>query len=136
MAELKTRPTDASVAEFLAVIEDPKRRADSETLVTLMREATGAEPVLWGPSIIGFGNYDYRYPDGRTLDWFQIGFSPRKQNLSLYLMGGLDRHAVLLSQLGKTKRSQSCLYINRLSDIDMPTLRALLAQAVAQLQAK
>jgi len=134
MAELKTRPTDASVPEYLAAIEDPKRRADCEALVTLMREATGAEPVLWGPSIIGFGGYQYTYPDGRTMDWFPLGFSPRKQELALYLVGGLEQHSERLAQLGKYKTGKGCLYIKRLADIDVPTLRALLAQAVAQLK--
>lgn len=123
MAELKTKPTSASVAEFIASI-DPARKNDCQTLVTMMAHVTGAEPKMWGPSIVGFGDIHYKYESGRQADWFPIGFSPRKNDLTLYLMGGLD--PALLEKLGKHKRGKGCLYINKLADIDLGILDDLL----------
>jgi hypothetical protein len=134
MAELKTQPTSASVPDFIAAIDNAQRRADSETLITLMQEATGADPILWGPSIVGFGTHRYKYETGREGDWFELGFSPRKTNFSLHLMGGLSRHTEILARLGKHKTSVACLYINRLSDIDLTVLKELLQESVVALR--
>ena len=125
MAELKTRPTDASVEKFLNTVTDDQKREDSFALVDLMREVTKAEPVMWGSSIVGFGSYHYKYASGRDADWFLVGFSPRKQNLTLYIMSGFEQYDALLEALGKHSTGKSCLYIKRLADIDMPTLRDL-----------
>jgi hypothetical protein len=130
VAELKTKPNDANVETFLNGIEDEKKRQDAFTILGLMKEVTGAEPKLWGSSIIGFGDSHYKYASGREGDWFLTGFSPRKQNLTLYIMGGLDHHAELLKALGKHKTGKGCLYINKLSDIDQATLRELVKRSV------
>ena len=130
MAELKTKQTGKSVEKFLNAIKDESARRDCFTILKLMKQATKSEPKMWGTSIIGFGRYHYRYASGREGDWFLTGFSPRKQNLTLYLMGGLDRHPDLLKRLGKHKTAKSCLYINSLDDIDMPALKALVKNSV------
>lgn len=135
MAELKTRPTDQSVAAFLDSVADEQRRQDCYTVLELMRQATGAEPEMWGDSIVGFGRYHYRYATGREGDWFLVGFSPRKQNLTLYIMAGFEQYDALMAQLGKHKTGKSCLYINKLAQIDLPTLRELVrlsAEHIAQ----
>jgi hypothetical protein len=132
MAELKTRPTDASVKEFLACVDHDRRREDAFALLELMREVTGEEPRMWGPSIVGFGSYRYEYKSGREGDWFLTGFSPRKQNMTLYLMGGLDEYKGLLGRLGKHKTGVGCLYINKLQDIDLPILRELVRLSVEE----
>ncbi|MBL8058042.1 MAG: DUF1801 domain-containing protein [Anaerolineales bacterium] len=132
MAELKTKPTGQSVARFIQAQADERRRAECQTLVDLMRQATGAEPKLWGTAIVGFGDYHYTYKSGREGDWFPIGFSPRKQNLTLYAMGGWEAFAPLLAKLGKHKLGKGCLYLNHLDEVDLPTLRKLIAQAVKQ----
>jgi hypothetical protein len=129
MAELKTKATDASVAKFLKGIKDEDARADCEALAKLMRRATGSKPRMWGPSIVGFGSYHYKYASGREGDWFLAGFSPRKQSLTLYCMGGLD--ADLMKKLGRHKVGGSCLYIKRLADVDVPTLEKLVAKSVS-----
>jgi hypothetical protein len=130
MAELKTQPTTQDVNEFLNAISDEHKRADSLTLAQTMQEITGAPPVMWGSSIIGFGNTHYRYASGREGDWFLTGFSPRKQNLTLYLAYGLDDNP-LVAQLGKCTTGKGCLYIKKLTDIDMDVLRQLITQSVA-----
>ena len=131
MAELKTKATDASVTKFLNAIKDKQKREDCRSIVELMRKATCAEPKMWGTSIVGFGDYHYVYESGREGDWFLTGFSPRKQNLTLYVMGGYARHAELLSQLGRHKMGKGCLYIGALDDLHLPTLRKLISQTVA-----
>jgi hypothetical protein len=131
MATLKTRPTTASVSAFLATIPDQARRADCRKLVEILRRATGARPRMWGPSIVGFGTYHYRYASGREGDWFVAGFSPRKEALTLYLMGGYDRHPALMRKLGKHKRGRGCLYLKRLQDVDLAVLRELVDVSVA-----
>jgi len=136
MAELKTQPTDEKVATFLAGVEDEQKRSDSETLIQLMSEATGAPPVMWGKSIIGFGSYRYRYATGREGDWMELGFSPRKKALSLYIMSGANRYEEFLGKLGKYTTGKSCLYVKRLSDIDLEVLRAMLQQSVTDLRNK
>ena len=130
MAELKTKMNDASVMDFLNMIADEQRRQDCYTILDLMRKATRSEAKMWGSSIVGLGNYTVKYAGGRESDWLLVGFSPRKQNLALYLMGGLEQHADLLPNLGKYKTGKGCLYINRLSEVDVPTLRKLINQTV------
>jgi hypothetical protein len=130
MAELKTKKNDGDVHALLAGISDDTVRRDAETMVGLMRTATRAEPAMWGSAIIGFGSYHYVYASGREGDWFQIGFAPRKKNLTIYLMGGLKAHAALLKKLGKHKVAGSCLHITNLDDVHLPTLKELLRGSV------
>ncbi len=132
MAELKTKSSDASVEEFLQSVPDERKRADSRTLLEMMQAATGAPPQMWGSSIVGFGSYHYTYASGREGDWFVTGFAPRKQNLTLYFMGGFDQRADLLAKLGKHKLGKGCLYINRLGDVDRDVLAELIAAAVQE----
>jgi hypothetical protein len=131
MAELKTKPTDQSAEAFLNGLTDENKRRDAFTILELMRKISQAEPKMWGTSIIGFGDYHYKYASGREGDWFQIGFSPRKQDLTLYLMQGFKQYGDLLAKLGKFKTSKGCLYIRKLSDVDLPTLEALIQKSAA-----
>lgn len=133
MAELKTRPTGESVSAFLEGVEDEGKRKDSLTVLEIMRDVTGAEPTMWGGSIVGFGSHHYRYESGREGDWFQIGFSPRKRYLTLYLMGNLDAYGDVLARLGKHRRGKGCLYITKLQDVDLGVLRELVERSVADL---
>lgn len=130
MAELKTKPNAQSVAKFLSNITDKQRRQDCLTVLEMMKRATKAVPQMWGSSIVGFGRYHYVYASGREGEWFLTGFSPRKQNLTLYVMGGLTPHRALLQKLGKYKTGKGCLYINALDDVDLPTLRKLIVAGV------
>lgn len=132
MAELKTKVTNASVDQFLQGIRDEKKRADCYEILKIMKKATKAEPKMWGPGIIGFGNYHYKYESGRENDWFITGFSPRVQNLTLYTMGGFDKE--LLKQLGKYKTGKGCLYINKLEDVDTKVLNKLITSSVKRLK--
>jgi hypothetical protein len=125
MAELKTRPTDDDVESFLQSVPEPAQ-SDCRELVVLMRAATGAEPVMWGSSIVGFGSVHYRYASGREGDWFSVGFSPRKKSLTLYLSDGVDRHAEQLQRLGTHSTGKGCLYITRLADVDREVLAELI----------
>ena len=134
MAEPKTKPTGASVKEFLNQISDKERREDCFTVAKLMEEVTGAKPKMWGPSIVGFGTYHYKYASGREGDWPVTGFSPRKNDLTLYIMMGFEQHRELMDQLGKHKTAKSCLYIKRLADVHLPTLKKLLKVSVKQLR--
>ena len=134
MAELKTRPTGRDVEAFLDAVPDAGRRQDCYAIVELMTKATGSEPRMWGPSIVGFGSYHYRYASGREGDWMLTGFSPRKQNLTLYIMTGFDRAGDLLARLGKHSTAKSCLYIKRLADVDLATLAALVEESVRHLR--
>ncbi len=127
----KTQPTDADVDAFVASLEDTRKQADARSLIDLMREVTGAPPVLWGASIVGFGQYQYRSERGRGADWFVLGFSPRKQNLTLYLPGYVEQHKALLAQLGKHSVGKGCVYLKQLSDADPRVLRQLLESAAA-----
>ncbi len=131
MAELKTKPNDADVEAFLAAVPDDQKRSDSLVLLDLFRTVTGAPPKMWGAAIVGFGDYHYVYASGREGDWFVTGFSPRKQNLTLYSMGGYEPHGELLARLGKHKLGKGCLYINRLQDVDLAVLRELIMATVA-----
>lgn len=135
MAELKTKENDQSVDAFLSTIEDAQKQADCRAMVAIMQEATGAAPRMWGDSIVGFGHYHYKYASGREGDWFLTGFSPRKQNLTLYIMAGFDNYEALLGKLGKHTTGKSCLYVKRLADLDMPALKRLVAESVAHMQA-
>ncbi|MDX1406873.1 MAG: DUF1801 domain-containing protein [Saprospiraceae bacterium] len=130
MAEPKTTPTNASVTAFLDAVENEQRREDAWTVLKLMREVTGEEPQMWGPSIVGFGSYHYKYASGREGDWPVAGFSPRKTSLTLYIMSGFKRHDELMAKLGKHTTGKSCLYIKRLSDIDMTVLEELIRESI------
>ena len=133
MAELKTKQNETSVADFLNNIPDEKKRQDCLALQELMQQVTGTEPKMWGDSIVGFGTYHYKYASGRAGEWFLTGFSPRKQNLTLYIMAGFDQYDELLEKLGKHKTGKSCLYVKQLADIDIVTLRELIQQSVNHL---
>src|SRR6476660_6264072 len=124
MAELKTQVTKASVDKFLQGIRDEKKREDCYQILKIMKRATKSEPKMWGPSIIGFGDYHYKYASGRENDWFMMGFSPRVQNITLYAMGGFDIE--LLKKLGRHKTGKGCLYINKLSDVDTRVLKKII----------
>ena len=131
MAELKTKKSAASVDEFLAGVEDEQRRKDCHRVLALMKKVTGEKPKMWGPSIVGFGRYHYRYESGREGDWFLTGFSPRKKDLTLYIMAGFDQYDELMSRLGKHKTGKSCLYLRSLEDIDQDVLEELVGASVA-----
>lgn len=131
MAENKTKPTNTDVLEFINQLEDERKRQDSLAVLELMREVTGEEATMWGSSIIGFGTYRYRYESGREGDTVVTGFSPRKQNLTLYITDGFDQYDALLGKLGKHTTGKSCLYIKRLADVDQQVLRELVQQSVA-----
>jgi hypothetical protein len=131
VAKLKTQPNKTSVAAFLDGIADEQRRKDAFTVLALMKKVTKAEPKMWGPGIVGFGDRRLQYPSGRVLDWFRAGFSPRKAALTLYLMGGLEPQGALLKTLGKHKTGKGCLYIQNLNEIDMPTLTALIRNSIS-----
>ncbi len=136
MAELKTKLNDGSVEDFLNSVADEKRRQDSFKVLEMMREITGEEPKMWGASIVGFGTYRYKYASGREGDWMVTGFSPRKQNLTLYIMPGFALYGGLLQKLGKHKTSRGgCLYLNKLENIDLAVLRELVTQSVAHVKA-
>lgn len=130
MATLKTTPNQRNVEEFLNSIEDEQRRKDSFMVMELMREVTGVEPVMWGDSIVGFGSYHYKYASGREGDWFLTGFSPRKQNLTLYIMSGFQQYDSLMSQLGKYTIGKSCLYLKTLANVSLDVLRELVTLSV------
>lgn len=131
MSDLKTKQREADVRAFLQTIEDEKKRQDAFALLELMEEATGQPPKMWGESIIGFGSYHYKYASGREGDWFPAGFSPRKQNLTLYFAYGFEPHQDLMARLGKHKTGKACLYIKKLADVDLDTLRELVREVCA-----
>ena len=126
MSDLKTQPNNQSVEAFLDTIEPESKRDDAREVLKLMKKVSGEDPVMWGDSIVGFGKYHYVYESGREGDWMLTGFSPRKQSLTLYLMSGYAEMDQLLKKLGKYKHSVSCLYIKRLSDIDMNVLEEMI----------
>lgn len=136
MAEPKTRPTTASVEAFLAKVADEGRREDCRALAKLMKQVTRQDPVMWGPSIVGFGSYRYVYASGKTAEWPLVGFSPRKQDLTIYVMGDFARREALLAKLGKHKASKACVYVKRLADVDAGVLKELVAESVRHLKAK
>jgi hypothetical protein len=130
MAEIKTKLTDASVDDFLNSIQDEQIRQDCWTIADLMEKAAKAKPRMWGSAIVGFGSSSYKYSDGRENDWMLIAFSPRKQNITLYVGSGFEGYDELMSQLGKHSCGKSCLYIKRLSDVHLPTLKKLIKASV------
>jgi len=130
VAELKTKETSESVSAFLERIADEGRREDCRAVVDIMQSVTGEEPRMWGSSIVGFGRYNYKGKSGREGEWMITGFSPRKGDLTLYIMGGLDNFSDLMKNLGKYKNAKSCLYIKKLSDVDVKVLRQLVAKSV------
>ena len=131
MAEPKTKPNAASVEKFLNTISDEQKRQDSFVILEMMRKASGEEPKMWGTSIIGFGNVRLKSPNsGREVDWPRIGFSPRKANFSLYLTGDIKKYAVALEKLGKHKTGLGCLYINKVADIDLKVLKAMIVASL------
>lgn len=134
MAELKTKATSASVDKFIKGIKDEQTREDCRKVLDIMQKATGSEPKMWGTGIVGFGSYHYKYASGREGDWFLTGFSPRKQNLTLYIMSGFDEYDALLEKLGRHTTGKSCLYIKRLEDVDMKVLRELVKRSVKHMQ--
>ncbi len=134
MATLKTQLTTASVDAFLKRIADDDRRKDCQTVVRIMKKAVKAEPRMWGSSIVGFGSYHYQYDNGREMDWFLVGFAPRKQDLTLYIMAGFDRFPAILARLGKYKTGKSCLYIRKLADVDQAALAELVSASVTYMK--
>ena len=134
--EQKTKPTPVSAADFIAAVEDPERRADAEAACALLAEATGEPPVMWGPSIVGFGAYHYRYASGHEGDAPLVSFSPRKANLVFYLFGCDEGRDDLLARLGKHKAGKGCVYVNRLADVDPAVLKAMAAAAADQLRTR
>ncbi|MBF0280375.1 MAG: DUF1801 domain-containing protein [SAR324 cluster bacterium] len=132
MVKLKTTKNNRSVDVFLEQA-DPKRREDSQVILDMMREITGEQPAMWGTSIIGFGSYHYKYQSGHEGDSFLTGFSPRKQSLTLYIMPGFSKYESLLNKIGKHKTGKSCLYINKLSDIDLSILREILEDSYSSM---
>lgn len=129
-SEPKTKLNDASVDDFLNKVEDEKKRADCFKIAEIMSSITKSEPKMWGGSIVGFGSYHYKYASGREGDWPIAGFSPRKQNLTLYIMAGFKRYGELMEKLGKYKTGKSCLYIKKLEDVDQAVLEELISESV------
>lgn len=134
MAEPKTKKTTASVEEFLSKIEDEGRRDDCYAVIKLMTSITKSEPAMWGNSIVGFGTYHYIYASGQGGDWPLAAFSPRKQNLTLYMMPGFEKYTDLMKTLGKYKASKACLYVKRLDDLHLPTLKKLIKISIQDLR--
>jgi len=136
MAELKTKPTKESVFDFLNKVSDKGRREDCLAVIEIMREVTKEEPERWGANIVGFGRYHYKYESGREGEWMITGFSPRKGDLTLYLMGGFESYPNLMKRLGKHKTGKACLYIKKLADVDLKVLKELVEKSVAQMENK
>lgn len=136
MAELKTKKNSASVTAFLAAIDDTQQRADAKKISAMMRSATGSRAKMWGSSIVGFGSYHYKYASGQEGDSPIVGFSPRKQNLSVYIMPGFGKFDALMSNLGRHKTGKSCLYIKRLADVDDKVLKKLIGESVKIMRKK
>lgn len=132
----KTTQNNRSVEDFLDSVENEKRREDSKKVLKMMWETTGENPRMWGSSIVGFGTYHYKYASGREGDFMKVGFSPRKNALTVYIMSGFDRHDELMEKLGKYKTGKSCLYIKKLEDVDMDILKELVVESVAYVDEK
>jgi len=130
MAEPKTKATTASVDDFVNSIQDDQIRKDCWTIVEIMQQATKAKPQMWGSSIVGFGTYQCKYADGHEATWMQTAFAPRKKNITLYIASGFDEYEELMDQLGTYSCGKSCVYIKRLSDIHLPTLKKLVTASV------
>lgn len=127
--ELKTKVTNVSVIDFINAVGHDQKKEDAYVLLDLLAEITGEEPKMWGPSIIGFGTYHYKYASGQEGDFMAAGFSPRKAKHSIYIMSGFDAHPELMAKLGKYKTGKSCLYVNKLSDIDLNVLKELIHES-------
>lgn len=136
MAELKTKERNASVTAFLSGITDKRKRADCKTIAKMMREATGKRAKMWGTSMVGFDRYDYRYASGRSGTFMITGFSPRAQNIAVYIMPGFGKFAALMKKLGKHRTGKSCLYLKRLSDVDSSVLARLITESVREMRRK
>ena len=134
MAEPKTKPNEQSVEDFLNAVENETKRQDSFAILDLMKKETGDEPIMWGDSIVGFGTYKYKYASGREGEWPITGFSPRKQNLTLYIMSGFEEYDDLLKKLGKHTTGKSCLYIKKLEDVDQDVLRELVSKSAMHMK--
>jgi len=134
MYELKTKLNDQPVEAFLNAVEDQKKKQDCYVILDLMAEITGQPPRMWGDSLVGFGKYSYHYASGHQGEWFLTGFSPRKQNLTLYIMSGFDEYDGLMAKLGKYKTGKSCLYIKKLEDVDQGVLRELIDRSVKHMR--
>lgn len=134
MSKRKTTQNEADVNAFLDAVENPRRRADARQLLDLMQAVTGEPPKMWGTSIVGFGKYHYRYASGREGDSLMVGFSPRKQNLAIYIMPGFSAFGELLGRLGKFRTGKSCLYVNKLDDVDLEALEELVRESVAEMR--
>ena len=133
MTEAKTRPTKVKVEDFLSAVEHPTRKEDGFELLRIMTEITKKEAKMWGTSVVGFGTYHYKYKTGREGDMPLVGFSPRKQSLSVYIMPGFDDYKDLLGKLGKHKTGKACLYINKLADVDISILKKIIKKSVEAL---
>ena len=134
MAENKTQRNDGDVMAYLESVQNNRRREDSLVVLKIMEEVTGEPAEMWGASIVGFGSYHYKYESGREGDFMISGFAPRKQALTLYIMGGFERHEELLAKLGKHRTGSSCLYINKLADVDLDVLREIISESVAHMR--
>ena len=135
MAENKTQRNDGDVRAYLESVSNRRRREDALALLAIMEELTGEPAEMWGASIVGFGSYHYKYKSGREGEFMLAGFAPRKQALTLYIMGGHERHAALYAQLGKYRTGKSCLYINKLADVDIEVLRKIISASVRYMRA-
>ena len=136
MSKNKTQPNKQSVAAFLNSIENGQRRKDAKVVLKLMKEVTGEKPLMWGPAIVGFGSYHYKYASGREGDFLIVGLSPRKANLTVYIMPGYQDYSDLTDKLGKHKLGKSCLYIRKLEDIHIPTLKRLIKRGYTDTKKK
>lgn len=134
MATLKTRPSDASVEAFLDSVDNEDRREDARRVIAIMRQVTGEPAKMWGSRLVGFGSYHYRYASGREGDWPLTGLSPGKRNLTVYIMPGFDDYGEMLVRLGKHRTGKSCLYVNRLRDVDLNVLEEIIRQSVADMR--
>ena len=134
MAQLKTQPGKASVSQFINQIEDAQKRRDCNQVMKLMKQVTGKKPVMWGDSIVGYGQYHYKYASGREGDWMATAFSPRKQNLTIYIIPGFSGYPDLMEKLGKYKLGRSCLYVKNLEDIDLDVLAELVERSVTDME--
>lgn len=134
MSENKTKPTDVNVDDFLNEIDNPAQKQDTLKIIKMMKEITGEKPKLWGDSIIGFGEYRYKYASGREGDWFLTGVSPRKNNITLYLSYGFENHSDLMGELGKYKTGKACLYIKKLEDVNEAALKKLISRSAEEVK--
>ena len=136
MAKMKTTPTQASVDAYINAVEDAQKRADCRAVAAMMAEVTGAPAQMWGPSIVGFGSYHYRYASGREGDFMETGFAARKRAITLYIMAGFSEYGDLLAKLGKHDTGKSCLYVKRLADVDQAVLREMVERSVVWIRAR